>query len=460
MTDAETLPRLLVVDDEPAFLTLVDRFARSEGFTVLTRPGGHALLDELPSLNPDVALLDRNMPEVGGLDILRAIREADQGCQVILMTAEATVDSAIEAVKLGALDYLSKPLDFGRLRDLLTGVRHAMSRRQRLMAADTELASRFEFCGMVGRSPVMQELFDLVRRLAPHARTALVTGETGTGKELVSRALHRLGPRRDRKFVALNCSSLVETLAETELFGHVRGAFTGAVESKAGVFEQADGGTLFLDEIGELPLSVQAKLLRVIEDGEVQRVGAPDGRRVDVRLVAATNRDLLQETAAGRFRQDLYYRLNVVAIPLPALRDRREDIPYLTAAFVHEFAGKFGRRLTGISPGAERLLQKAPWAGNIRELRNVLERACILSDGRILCERELLQALGAPRSAFVTSPAPAAPAPAPVEQEPEVDRAAVAHVLQQVGGNRSAAARKLGISRRALYRRLDTFGLR
>jgi len=456
----DTAPLLLVVDDEPGILTLVQRFAEGDGFEVVTRPGGYALLEELTELNPDAALLDRNMPEVGGVELLKAIREIDPACQVILMTADATVESAIEAVKLGALDYLSKPLDFDRLRELLGGVRHGIARRQRLLAADTELATRFEFCGMVGRSPIMQDLFDLIRRLAPHARTALVTGETGTGKELVPRALHKLGPRKDRKFIAFNCSALVETLAESELFGHVRGAFTGAVEAKAGLFEQADGGTLFLDEIGELPLPVQAKLLRVIEYGEVQRVGATDSRKVDVRVIAATNRRLPEEVAAGRFRQDLYYRLNVVEIQLAALRERRDDIPYLTAAFVQEFAARFQKRVNALSPGAERLLHNAPWTGNIRELRNVIERACILSDGRILSEREVLAALG---GGARLAPPRAAAESTPLESEelaPELDREMIEQALQQVGGNRSAAARKLGISRRALYRRLDTFGLR
>jgi two-component system, NtrC family, response regulator HydG len=456
----DAAPLLLVVDDEPGMLTLVQRFAEGEGFDVITRPGGYQLLKELPELNPDAALLDRNMPEVGGLELLRAISEADPGCRVILMTADATVESAIEAVKLGALDYLSKPLDFNRLREILGGVRYSIARRQRLLAADTELANRFEFCGMVGRSPVMQELFDLIRRLAPHARTALVSGETGTGKELVARALHKLGPRKDRKFIAFNCSALVETLAESELFGHTRGAFTGAIEAKAGLFEQADGGTLFLDEIGELPLPVQAKLLRVIEYGEVQRVGATDSRKVDVRVIAATNRRLPQEVAAGRFRQDLYYRLNVVEIQLAALRERRADIPYLTAAFVQEFATRFQKRVNALSPGAERLLHNAPWSGNIRELRNVIERACILSDGRILSEREVLAALGG--AARLSAPTAGAES-APLESEevmPQLDRSTIEQALQQVGGNRSAAARVLGISRRALYRRLDAFGLR
>jgi two-component system response regulator HydG len=454
----DSAPLLLVVDDEPSMLALVQRFAEGEGFNVITHPGGFGLLSELPELKVDVAVLDRKMPEVGGLELLRAIRETDPTCQVILMTAEATVDSAIDAVKLGALDYLSKPLDFERFRELLDGVRYGIARRQRLLAADADLASRFEFCGMVGRSPSMQELFDLIRRIAPHARTALITGETGTGKELVARALHKLGPRKDRKFIAFNCSALVETLAESELFGHVRGAFTGALESKAGLFEQSDGATLFLDEIGELPLPIQAKLLRVIEYGEVQRVGTTDSRKVDVRIVAATNRRMPEEVAAGRFRRDLYYRLNVVEISLTPLRERRDDIPYLTASFVKEFSGRFEKRITGLSPGAERLLNNAPWTGNIRELRNVIERACILSEGRILSEREILAALGGvPRT-----PAVAADTTSAVEEEPapEVDRCAVERALQQFGGNRSAAARKLGISRRALYRRLDSFGLR
>ncbi|MBI3046865.1 MAG: sigma-54-dependent Fis family transcriptional regulator [Acidobacteria bacterium] len=455
-------PRLLVVDDEPGILALVQRFAAAEDFEVVTRTGGHALLTELPALKPDVALVDRNMPEVAGLDVLRMIREVDPDCSVILMTAYATVDSAIEAVKLGALDYLSKPLDFDRLRELLNTVRHGIERRRRLLAVDSDLASRFEFCGMVGRSPVMQDLFDMIRRLAPHARTALISGETGTGKELVARALHRLGPRRDRKFIAFNCSAVVETLFESELFGHTRGAFTGAMEAKAGLFELADGGTLFLDEVGELPQSVQAKLLRVIEYGEVQRVGAAEGRRVDVRIIAATNRQLFDEVVAGRFRQDLYYRLNVIEIGLPSLRERPEDIPYLTAAFIKEFAARFGKALVGVSPGAERLLHNAPWPGNVRELRNVIERACMLSDGRILSERDVLSVLGAVAPCPAPAPRPAAPASTDKAREVEaaLDRRLVEQVLQQVGGNRSAAARLLGISRRALYRRLDSFGLR
>jgi len=454
-----------VVDDEPGVVALVVRFAQSLHFEVVTRSDARTLLAELPALHADVALVDRNMPEVGGLDILRAFRIAHPICQVILMTGDATVDSAIEAVKLGALDYLSKPLDLGRLGALLETVRADIGRRSHLLAMEADLAARVELCGMIGRSPVMQDLFDMVKRLAPHARTTLVTGETGTGKELVARALHALGPRRNKKFIAFNCSAVVETLFESELFGHARGAFTGAVGTKPGLFELADGGTLFLDEIAELPQAVQAKLLRVLENGEIQRVGDTDGRRVDIRLIAASNRRLVDEVAAGRFRQDLYYRLNVVQIVLPPLRERLNDIPYLTAAFVQEFAKRFNKSVAGVSPAAERLLLNAPWPGNVRELRNVLERACILSEGRLLSELEVLAALGGaagarPSTSLGTGapPEPARAAPPPAAA-PALDRHHVERALQQSGGNRSAAAKVLGISRRTLNRRLDEFGV-
>jgi two-component system, NtrC family, response regulator HydG len=313
---------------------------------------------------------------------------------------------------------------------------------------------------MIGRSAIMQQLFDSIRRLAPHVRTALITGETGTGKELVAHALHRLGGRRDRKFIACNCSAIVETLFESELFGHMRGAFTGATDAKPGLFELADGGTLFLDELGEMPLTMQAKLLRVVEYGEVQRVGSTSPRRVDVKVIAATNRNLIEEVAAGRFRQDLYYRLNIVEITPPPLRDHVEDIPYLSAAFVKEFGARFKKSLMGISPGAERVLQNSPWPGNVRELRNTLERACMLSESHLLSERELLAAMGSAARAHAAIARPAPAVVAPRAPTAEVTRDAVQEALQRAGGNKSEAARALGLSRRAFYRRLDAMGMR
>lgn len=462
-----TAPLVLVADDDAGVRAAAERFITRLGFRVVTASDGQEALAALATAHPEAAIVDLQMPHVNGLEVLRAVRQTAPECQVILMTARPNVESAIEAVTLGARDYLTKPFDWERLRGLLTSVSEGLERRRELFAVDRQLAEQFELCGMIGRSGVMQELFDTIRRLAPHVQTALVTGETGTGKELVARALHLAGPRRDRRFVAQNCSAVVETLFESEFFGHTRGAFTGASEAKAGLFETATGGTLFLDEIGELPLAMQAKLLRVVEYGEVQRVGASEPRRVDVRVIAATNRDLLEEVALGRFRQDLYYRLNIVEIALPALRDRRDDIPLLCAAFVKEFAKRFGKSLTGISAGAERLLQQAPWPGNVRELRNTLERACMLSQERILSEREVLTALGSasrakPASAVAGVPTPAvkSAAAAPDPPAPQLDRSQVEQALQQVGGNKSAAARVLGVSRRAFYRRLETFGLR
>jgi DNA-binding NtrC family response regulator len=311
----------------------------------------------------------------------------------------------------------------------------------------------------------MQELFSMIRRLAPHVRTALITGETGTGKELVARALHRTGPRRDRRFVAVNCSAVVETLFESELFGHARGAFTGATDNKPGLFEAADGGTLFLDEIGELPLILQAKLLRVLELGEVHRVGSLDPRRIDVHVIAVTNRDLRADVAAGRFRSDLYYRLNIVEIKLPPLRDRREDIPYLTAAFVRDAAERLQKPLLGLTPGAERILMAAAWEGNVRELRNVIERACILSDSEFITERELSNSMPSQTTAAVaaapTTAAIGMPAVASGDSDllVTVEREHIQRALLRSGGNKKAAAKMLGLSRRALYRRLERLDL-
>ena len=448
-------PVLIVIDDEPGILALVERAVRPTGFRTILHTSATEALAMLPSERADIALVDLRMPELGGLDVLRAIRQAQPECGVILMTGHASVDSAIEAVKLGALDYLVKPLDLQRLRQLLTDAKEDALRRAELLSSEGATAKRLELCGMIGRSPVMQQLFGLVRRIAPHARTSLITGETGAGKEGVARAIHELGPRRAKRFATINCSAVVETLFESELFGHARGAFTGATDNKPGMFEAVDGGTLFLDEIGELPPSVQAKLLRVLETGEVQRVGSLQPKKVDVRIVAATNRDLRAEADAGRFRSDLFYRLNVVELHVPPLRERREDIPYLTAAFVREFATRFGKPIEGVSSAAEQMLMTGSWLGNVRELRNVLERACMLADGRSLTERDLGAAMPT-----VREPSAAAPTPAPAHDGLDgVEREHIVRVLADVKGNKQAAARRLGISRRTLYRRLERHGL-
>ena len=453
-------PVLVVVDDEQGILDVVSRFAQKSGFEVVTCSGGREAIACLRNRRADLLMVDLRMPDVGGLEVLRSVRETDPRCQAVLMTGYASVETAVEAIKLGALDYLSKPFDFARLEQLLASVRDEAERRRSVLAIESDLARRLEFCGMIGRSHVMQDLFGMIRRLAPHVRTALVTGETGTGKELVARALHTLGPRKDRRFVTVNCSAVVETLFESELFGHVRGAFTGATENKPGLFEAADGGTLFLDEVGELPLTVQAKLLRVLELGEMNRVGSLDGRRVNVHVVAATNRDLRAEVAAGRFRSDLYYRLNIVEVRLPPLRDRREDIPYLTAAFVRAASDRLQKPLSGVTAGAERMLGTARWDGNIRELRNAIERACILADSDVISERELSSSLS---SGLETPAAFIEPAHTGDREEPEllttVEREHIQRALARANGNKKAAAKMLGVSRRALYRKLERLDL-
>jgi DNA-binding NtrC family response regulator len=464
---AAARPLLLVVDDEPPVLKIVERLAAKAGFEVAACGSGAEAMRMLARRPADLAMVDLRMPDVNGLDLLRQIRATHPGCEVILMTAYAAVDSAVEAIKLGAREYLTKPFDFERLRQVLVDIRHELERRAEVVALESQVARQLEFCGMLGRSPAMQEVFSLIQRLAPHAKVVLLTGETGTGKELAARAFHQAGTRRGRAFVTINCSAVVDTLFESELFGHVRGAFTGAMEAKAGVFETANGGTLFLDEVGELPMSVQAKLLRALEHGEVQRVGALQPKHVDVAVVAATNRDLRAEVAAGRFRGDLFYRLNVVEVSLPPLRDRREDIPYLTAAFMRDAAARMRKPINGLTPGAERLLLTARWDGNVRELKNVVERACMLADGTLITERELTGAFG-PGEITPGAGSPPAPAAARSERAAQgaapaslegIERDHILEVLRQVNGNRMAAAKLLGISRRALYRRLERHNL-
>jgi two-component system, NtrC family, response regulator HydG len=454
------VPTLLVIDEDASALAFVSGVAQELEFQVVARRDVSAALAEVQTLKPDAAIADLTHQDAP--TVLEELAAADPQCPVILMARNATMDAAIAALKAGALDYLAKPFDRERLRDVLITVRKRVERRETLLRIDADVAKQFEFYGMVGRSPAMQELFDTIRRLAPHLRTVLVTGETGTGKELVAKALHQLGPRRDKRLITLNCSAVVETLFESELFGHVRGAFTGANETKVGLFEHADTGTIFLDEVGELPMSLQAKLLRAVEYGEVQRVGALDTRSADVCVIAATNRDLLSEVADGRFRSDLYYRLGILELYLVPLRDRREDIPYLAAVFIRECSERVKRPIIGITAAAERLLQTAPWPGNVRQLRHVIERACLMTDGRMLSERELHTAMSAGMGGVArpVSPRPTATVVKPVSSRlSAAQRDQIERVLIQVGGNKTAAAHELGISRRSLYRWIDRLNL-
>jgi len=416
-------------------LALVDRAVQSTGFRTIRHTSAREALDRLPSERADVALVDLQMPELGGLDVLREIHQSQPQCGVILMAALGSDDTAIDAVKLGALDYLTHPLDVVRLQRLLNDAREDARRRAELLVTENATAHRMELCGLIGRSAVMQQLFGLVRRIAPHVRTALITGETGAGKKGVARAIHELGPRRDRRFVCVNCAAGLET--------------TGAIEG-------SDGDTVFLEEVGDLPQRAQARLARLLETGTAQRVGSLHPKKVDVTILAASSRDLRADVHGGRFRADLYHRLHVLHLHVPALRERREDIPYLTAAFVQEFAVRFKKPLAEVSPGAERILMAGPWRGNVGDLRHVLERACALAEGRALTERDVDATMPAISHAW----APPAPAPsAPPLGLDALEREHIIRVLGDVRGNKRLAAQRLGISRRTLYRRLERHGL-
>ena len=460
-------PTLLVVDDEAGILQLVSDIGTHAGFTVITAASGAAALATSRIMPIDVLVVDWQLPDGDGLNILGIVRERHPRCVSVLMTGHPSVENAVRALRLGAVDYLTKPIDVVRLDQLLSAHRTNGStlRSEREACA---AHGRCEHYGMVGTTARMHDVFTAIRRVAPFVTTALITGETGTGKELVARALHATGRRSMKPFVTINCSAVVESLFESELFGHVRGAFTDASDHKPGLFEMADQGVLFLDEIGELPPVLQAKLLRVLETGELQRVGATTTRQVDVVVLAATNRDLRAEMAAGRFRRDLYYRLNLVEICLPALRERREDIPYLVDRFVEACTERFQKPIVGLTPTAESLLQHAPWAGNIRELRNVVEEACLLSDSDTVTEAQIRACLPPTAPAFAAADRPRPPVsrtgfregdPTSLALLVTVERSHILRVLEYARGNKRQAASALGISRRALYRRLERLGL-
>ncbi len=459
-------PLLLVIAPPDFDASPVAAAAARAAFSLNVLTTGADAVADVRRRGPDVVLVHLGLTDADGLALVRQLHEEMPDVTLVLLASQASLDSTVEAIRLGVRTYLTTPVDSTALARVLTD-HHEAALRRRIHLFPAERSPGVAFHGMIGRSIATQRLFRLLRQVAPHVRTALITGETGTGKELVARAIHRLGPRADRRFVVINCSAVVETLFESELFGHVRGAFTGASESKAGLFELADGGTLFLDEVGELPLSVQAKLLRALEYGEVLRVGSLEPRRVDVQILAATNRDLDQECAAGRFRRDLFYRLNVVEVHVPPLRERRDDIVYLASHFMREMATRFAKPLTGLSSGAERLLREAEWPGNVRELRNVMERACMVAEGAIIGEAEIRASLpvvrrGVPEA--VHQPAPARmPSPIGEDDDPQplsdIERDAIIRALQRAGGNKKAAATMLGVSRRALYRRLERLDL-
>jgi len=449
-----TTARLLVVDDDAASAEAVAEALRAEGYAVETATAGPEALERAGRLDFDVVVSDIRMPGLDGLGLLRALRGRQPEPSVVLMTAFGGVEAALEAIKEGAYDFVSKPL---RLDELLLTVRRALTHR-RLLRENQEfrhtLEERYRIANIVGTGPRMIEVFKLVARVAGSRSTVLITGESGTGKEVVARALHFNGPRAAGPFVTIDCGGLAESLLESELFGHVRGAFTGATGARRGLFEAGQGGTVFLDEIGDVGPNVQARLLRVLELQEIRPVGGNQPLPIDVRLIAATNRDLQAEVRAGRFREDLFYRLNVVSIHLPPLRERREDVPALAYHFLRKYAAANAKTVDGFAAETMALLEGFDWPGNVRELENAVERAVAVCGHSILLPEDLPAHLLRPSSGG--QPPPEAEGLLPLE---EVTRRHVSRVLVAAGGNKKRAAAILGVDRRTLYRMLARYGL-
>ena len=441
-------PSILVVDDERDTREFMAR-ALSTDYQVATAADAEQALRELDA-DPGIALMlsDVRMPGADGLQLLKAARARHPNLICILLTAFGTVDLAVEAMKEGAEDFITKPIDLDQLDLRVAKALKTGALQREVQNLRTQLDEQYGLENIVASSAPMKRVVDLVRRVAPSSATVLLQGPNGSGKDVIAHAIHNRSPRARQPFLAVNCGAIPENLIESELFGYEKGAFTGAYARKQGTFEAADHGTVFLDEIGELPLAMQVKLLRVLENRSFQRIGGTESVDVDIRVIAATNRDLKALVEQKLFREDLYYRLNVVDIHLPALKDHREDIPLLAARFVKELAERNGASVTGISPAAVKLLEAYDWPGNVRELRNTVEKMVVLSAGGVLDVADVPDSMQA-------APAPAVPPTGGTLGENE--RAQIISVLKEVGGNRSQAAKVLGISRRTLYRKLDEY---
>ena len=451
------MAHILIVDDERSTLDALSTILRREEHVVLTAASAQEALAQLEDGEElDLLLSDVRMPKIDGLALLRHIKAHQPEIVVIMMSGHQDVTAAVEAMKAGAFDYMVKP--FGR-EEVVRTIQKALAHRA-LLVENLALKRQVRYQGaraqVIGSSPAWRKVCEMVEQIAPSRATVLIVGESGTGKELIAGLIHQLSPRSDRPFVTLNAAALPATLLEAELFGHEKGAFTGAQQRKPGRFELADGGTLFLDEIGDMPPEVQIKILRVLQDGTFERLGSTRTLQVDVRVVAATNKDLMQEVEAGRFRLDLYYRLNVISLRLPALRERREDIPLLVAHFLRKYAAQNNKQVSGIQQQALQFLQLADWPGNVRELENVIERAVVLAKEPIISISELPANFQEKELAPMPNDHFALPSNATLA---DIEREAIAQALQHSGGNRQATARSLNIGLATLYRKLKEYRL-
>jgi DNA-binding NtrC family response regulator len=448
----------LVVDDEENIVHVLTTLLAQEGFGVAAAQTGEEALERIRSEVVDLVLLDVRLPGRDGIEVLEAVKAHRPDCSVLMMTAFGSVESAVAALRAGADDYLVKPF---RAEEVLRRIQAVLERqrlRREVRRLRREVGSRYGFGSLLGRSPAMRALVSQLEQVAATRSTVLLMGESGTGKELAARALHYHSDRAERPFVVIDCAAIPETLQESELFGHTRGAFTGAVAAKRGLFEEARGGTVFLDEVGDLSGATQAKLLRVLQEGTVRRLGDTRTIQVDVRIIAATNRDLPAEVRAGRFREDLFFRLNVLPLQLPLLRERPEDIPLLAEHFLRRFAAETGRPVRHIAPAALDCLIAYRWPGNVRELEHAIERAVLLSQGETLEVRDLPPAVQGGGGQGVEE-APLRLRDAVARLNVDLERGLIRRALARTGGNRTEAASLLGISRRALLYKLKDYGI-
>jgi DNA-binding NtrC family response regulator len=461
----ETDDRILIVEDDAAQRVGLLQLLRSWGYAVDAASDGREALVKVAADRPTIVLSDLVMPNMGGLELLRALRQQpDEEVTVVLMTAQGTVETAVEAIKQGAYDYVTKPVEPPRLKILLDQIVERNGTRREMRVLRRQLREHGTFGPMIGASPEMRRIYQVIEQAAPTSASVLVSGESGTGKELVAQTIHHLSPRASQPFVPINCAAIPDTLLESELFGHEKGAFTGAIARRAGCFELANRGTLFLDEIAEMTPVTQAKLLRVLQERSFRPLGGQREQSVDIRVVAATNVDPLEAVRQGKLREDLYYRLNVFNIRLPPLRQRKSDLPLLVEAFVREFNTHNNRQIAGVGDAVMAALEHYDWPGNVRELRNVIERATIVARGSLIEMSDLPPLAGAAAAPVASAPAaaaaaaPAAPAAAgltPGTTVDEAERRLIEVTLEHTGGNKTRAADLLGISLKTLHNKLN-----
>jgi len=455
---------ILIVDDEPNYQIILSEFLRDEGFETLTADNGRQAIDLVRSNDIDLIITDMQMPGMDGFALLQAVKDYQRDLPVIMITAYGEVEKAVRAMQLGAFNYLTKPFNNDELLACATKAIEHFSLAQENKRLRSEMSGRYQFDQMIGKNKAMQQLYSLIERVAPSQANVLISGESGTGKELVARAIHFNSPRSQAPFITVNCAAIPEALLESEFFGHERGAFTGAIATRKGKFESADHGTIFLDEIGEMPLPLQVKLLRVLQEKSFERVGGDKLISVDIRIVAATNKDLKEEVEQGNFREDLYYRLNVVHLPLPPLRERPDDIPILAEHFVRKYAAHGGRSDLSLAPATLRFLASLPWDGNVRELENTMERAVILCPGPVI-EPDDVQPMSGGLSGYQEAAANVSLDQLPPEAKlsdvlNDIEEKMLKRALEETNFIQTQAAKRLGITKSLLQYKMKKFQIK